>query len=259
MPIICHDPKHAVFCRSLQQLPRSTKRFAFYPFTNEENYAAVLKSLHKLPILPTEGRAVALLVGESNILSLLPDLATKVTIILCNDINPRMNAHTHLLIKCLLETTDIEEFRHLYFSECELMGIERAEIEDHMQTAEQDLGGAYVLSSPERFQVCQDAARKLTFVWASIDLLCQQEVQLLVDTLHGYKANISFMNVSNIHHYCDEYLLAENLKILLQGKNAYIMFSCSLEGKDTLILRTKLVASFHYTASFCVLLWRKGS
>lgn len=241
------EQNYLPLCAALYQLPASPNSFPFYPFTNEEGFVAVIQNLFQTIPQKASDLPVAILTGESNLVSLLPALAKRARIIICNDINPRINYHTQLLIDCLNDADNIEQFLASYQMECDHIGITKDDIDAQMFTMQQWMGPSYFLFDEQQFQRCKFAAESLSFVWTRINFAVPAEVQPLVDALTRYKAHPVFMNLSNIHHYCDCSVLMNNINLLTQGRDdCEIMFSCGITAKDKSLLRTRVDTKSNY-------------
>lgn len=234
-------------CAALHNLPSSPSNFTFYPFTNEEGLTAVIQNLRKNIPVQSSDMPVAILTGESNLISLLPQLAKRARIIICNDINARINYHTQLLIDCLNDAENIEQFLNCYQTQCAHIGITKDDIEQQMATMRQTITHNYFLFDEQQFQHCKAAAESLSFVWTQINLSVTAEVQPFVDVLTRYNARPVFMNLSNIHHYCDCSVLMNNINLLTQDRDdCAIMFSCGITPRDKYRLRTRVDTKSNY-------------
>ena len=174
-------------------------------------------------------------------------MAKRARIIICNDINARINYHTQLLIDCLNDAENMEQFLDSYQTKCDDIGITKDDIDQQMATMRQTITHNYFLFDEQQFQHCKVAAESLSFVWTQINLSVTAEVQPFGDVLAQYNARPVFMNLSNIHHYCDCNDLMNNINLLTQGRDdCAIMFSCGITPRDKYRLRTRVDTTSNY-------------
>src|SRR5882762_5020630 len=77
----------------------NSERFPSYPFSNDMFYSEILNSLRLIKPSAHKSKA-ALLVGESNLLSMLPELVLHAGIVLLVDIQSKIHQHTRHLLDC---------------------------------------------------------------------------------------------------------------------------------------------------------------
>lgn len=217
--------------------------FKLYPFSNEYGYSAVVDTLKSLkPIEHNEKTRVAVLFGESNFISLLPELVSYADLILLADIEPKLHKHTQHLQDCLAASNTPDEFIKKY---CINNPIENLEVEDdssasvlkitflvnmltdNRRVVATSLGSYHFLSSNERYLECKAAANKLSFAHVAFNLLNTNHCYDLPLLLKKYNAISTFFNFTNIHDYDDKKVIPNNVEYLLRDVNDYLVMYCT--------------------------------
>ena len=208
---------------------------SFY-FSNEWNFSRTLRKLSEHPKISTDGIRVGVVTGEGFLLSILPELLDKIDVIVSNDIDARVRAHTRFLYNCLTHSNSIEEFKELYCDAKKNPLVEFKSISNlwnHFTAHKSDeiLGKYHLLSSQERFLQCKSAAENLSWAWSNVDLLNSKECAEFKKILDEEKAVITLMNVSNVHCYDNQGTLPENLAHLFKNNPApIILYSIGVRG-----------------------------
>lgn len=223
--------------------------FTFFPFSNERHIAKTIKKLSQIPPLVTTKKRVAILTGESKLLSILPELSLHADSVLCNDINTDMHKHTRFLIECLKKSANRNEFIDNYQKKTDGEYDNPATTNETMTSLLSDLTNSYAgekffLSSDERFFVCKKALEKLHFSWSHINLYDPYQCQVLKQILQEHHALITLLNLSNLHSYAldsrESYKQAINI-LTANNPCPIIMYSLGSMGcRDVLKLRSKI-------------------
>jgi len=98
-------------------------------------------------------------------------------------------------------------------------------LKDYFMEQQKSVGKKHFLSSDERFNECREAARLLTFIFTNIDLFDSDKMKQLAKSLREYSAEITIMNMSNLHQYDKANVLSERLSALPLAQKHSILFS----------------------------------
>lgn len=218
-----------------------------YPFSNELNYSTVLGNLkNKMPLV-TDKIKIAIVFGESNFISMLPELSIHADLLIMADIEPKIHKHNQYLWKCFNEAQAQFDFLSLYYNGNNPILNEilpwlgqGAKAEKHIlqnmlygknDLTRQSLGEFHVLWSEERFHVCKQAFNKIEFIQINFDLMNANQSEELASLLNKSNAIITFCNFTNIHDYIGgTVFLPESTRRLLQySPNSLIMYAVSQE------------------------------
>ncbi len=90
--------------------------YTFYPFHNEGDFDQTIDVIEKTEptVINDKKVKVALLTGESNIISMLPAIEIHAHIVILNDVNERVHLHTKFMLNCFRESKTINEFNKNY-------------------------------------------------------------------------------------------------------------------------------------------------
>ncbi|GEM_PF-4495004 len=201
-------------------------------FSNDENWNEALSTV---PEIKSDKRASCLLVGESNWLSLLPDLEKRgIKALFFSDIDPMIRHHVALMKEAMEQSKDRKEFFENY---------QRA-LADSSMTPENDNTFAFVrneklteffLFSEERYQACKESLSRMEVYYVGLDLANQQECGTLGRILTSFNYSLNLINISNIADYVPRFVMNQNLQVLTGNSidNVWIGYS---ENKNKLIL-----------------------
>lgn len=92
------------------------------------------------------------------------------------------------------------------------------------------VGAKHFLGSKKRYTDCREAAKKLQFSFTNINILEQTTMESFSDLLNQNNAEITLLNISNVHQYDTENYLRETLSTLPIPANTLIITS----GENTL-------------------------
>ena len=215
---------------------KSHEEYLVYPFANELLFhKKTIPIIEKQPPIRTDKLKVALVVGESNILSMLPELIIHADLIICADLNGAVLKHNAFMLFCLRKANTIEEFRDLYTRLHPFKTINRkdklieysgdkfyADLTDDLQSVEK-----HFLFSPERFQACKNAAEKLSFIMLVINMFNLDQCNTLSKILQEINALMVLLNLTNLQHYDHHNTLKHNPILLnnIDPKATMIMYS----------------------------------
>lgn len=98
--------------RTIVPLPGS-KSGTFFPFSNDGGFGKTIERLEETKIMTEDDKIVtAILIGESNVNSLLPELDIQgIRIVILNDNDLRIQRHTYTMLKCLKDAESPDAFR----------------------------------------------------------------------------------------------------------------------------------------------------
>lgn len=235
-----------------------------YAFCNEANFIpGSIPTIRNKEPLDTNKFEVAFVVGESNLLSMLPELYKHASVVICADINPAVNIHTNWMLKCLCDANSIEEYQKLYQENHPLAGIgigwkgKRGEKTysgsdfslEMNSIAQSKVCANHFLSSPDRFLACKQAAAKLSFVTVQMDMFDPAKTSALSKTLEEQNAIITVMNVTNLSHYDRNHTLIKNPLFLnnVDRNKSMILYSVGKdEGEATRLLSRVSIGTKQY-------------
>jgi hypothetical protein len=209
-------------------------KFKLYAFSNENYYYNALSQLNNTPSIEASKTKIALLFGESRLLSILPEFAKHVNIIITADIEYNLHAHTKHLLRCLKNASSIKEFIELYKTNNPVQDVSSWNIDVLLEglngeQANDSLREYHFLSSDYRFQQCKDALSKLAFVNINLNLLDKSECEKLSVILDKHSACLSICNFTNIHQYdsspMHEYIKSTTEILLQNSPDCFFMYS----------------------------------
>lgn len=217
------------------------RSFRLYPFSNECFLDQVLNTLKNMEAKESDSNRVALLFGESNFISMLPELLTHSDLVLMADIAPLQHTHTKHLLNCLTRANTPEEFIAYYKENNPIEGIE--DLDDDKKLFNWDVNKLveiltlksrgissaqeyFFLSSVERYNQCKEAATHLKFAHVNFNLLDPNQCQQFVSILNEYGAKLSLCNFTNIHHYDKSAQLKLTVPLLLKDSpGCFLMYA----------------------------------
>lgn len=212
--------------------------FALFPFSNEKGKKKVIQFLQS--ITPAKSKEslirVAILFGESDFLSKLPELSLHADIIFLADINPDIHKHTRHLLNCLLSAENPKEFDELYCKNNPIenkrtaaSGAINGKMDGLMRCLHNrklTLGEYHFLQTQERFEKCREAAKKLGFINGDLNLMDVEQCYKLACLLKSKSAIISVCNLTNIHQYDEHRYIGISVPTLLhESPNCIVMHS----------------------------------
>lgn len=236
--------------------------FELYPFSNEMNYEKVLNLLESASSKKTNKLRVAILFGESNFLSMIPELAKHADLILLADIEFRLHQHTKHLLDCFNKANNPQEFIDCYkvnnpienqpldwLAAANLGILQIAEITvlkdillGKIEATKLSLTEKkHFLLSEERYKQCKQLRKNLSFIHIDFDLMDPQKAHILSDLLKSFESEITLCNFTNIHDYDDQKKLSISVSALLRYSNDYFVMYSQGEKIDSTI--TKLQSS----------------
>ena len=215
-----------------------------------------LQTMSNLPI-PADKTGVALLFGESNILSILPELLRhNIQLVVTADINKFLHQHIKDLIKCLTSPDSVsrDTFLATYKAICP-NGIRHKscfhgcdvnfQLDDFTAHLEREKTNPYhFLSSEARYQECKKAALQLTFANINFDLMSIYDCKRLQSFFKNYNMEFRLCNFTNIHNYDRTSMLPATIRILqtVTNRDCVVMFSSATDG--CYALRSNLYVGF---------------
>lgn len=243
--------------KELNSLNKKEKcEFALYLFDNASNSHTLTKKLSEIKPFDARQIRIAMLVGESRILSLIPVFCKLgIDVVLLNDVQPFMRIHIEFMLECLRKTNSIEEFLTYYKTNHPLKNklaydfhnyapLSISQIDDerlfgeefksslmgkHLEHGE-IVSGEGVLSSPKQFKLCKEKLElgQLKFAFSNTDLFNMDECIALENTLKRYKATVEILNVNNLKVYDEHDVLQKTTdRILSRSIAPHVMFQHS--------------------------------
>lgn len=185
-------------------LPGIDPQSEFYPFSNERGVQSVIEALRTRPISychPSTIR-VGVLIGESNMFSMLPELRKQCDVIVIADINSYLLAEMRTVLQLLNDAKDPQDFERLYQSRSRQLSDEApSQTIQNLQMRRLELGGYHFLYSHNRFFTCQRAAHELTFAFVQTIFFDLTNRDAFFKVFSEHQASISFFNFTNLHEW----------------------------------------------------------
>lgn len=214
---------------------KNLKEFKFFPVSNELSYVALVDILQNIVAPKDDTIRVCLLFGESNFLSLLPEVAQLSDMILLADIENKQHIHTDFLLRNFTNSSTPDEFIRNYKEARELLPEfyleeERIGICQYVEeffgedsTPRISLGPYHFLSSEERYLKCKEALNQVSINNINLDLSSETDCSKLKIILNSFNAEFSLCNFTNIHHYVNNNVLVKTSNILINNNNKCII------------------------------------
>ncbi len=215
--------------------PKESKKNVFLPYiqSNEYGYQHVIRFLDRTTPILVSGIRVALLFGESNFLSIMPELSMHADLILLADIEGNIHAHNQHLLNCFDQSNNIGEFCQNYEKNNPIekilehtdkpISLEKIYCDNFRSPT---LKNYCFLSDTERFNQCKESYKNLSFFSIHYDLGNQEKSSELAHILNQHGAKLTLCNFTNIHDYIPYKILCESVQNLLKySENYFIMYS----------------------------------
>lgn len=183
-----------------------------------DHHANVYDAIEQWPPLIKENNRIraAMVVGESNLLSLAPALLNHADLVLCADIDPMVAEHLQYQINCIRESESIPEFKARYalfweaHRETDKWQIHSAH--DFYSYVDSNMREHGFLFNADNYHSARHALSKLTVAHLNVNLFDRRRTSLLADLLKENHASISMLNLSNVDLYCAPERMDESLK-----------------------------------------------
>jgi len=182
----------------------------YFPFNNESEFVYKVSTIGKATVYDAKTPRVAMLTGESNIISILPEIIKHVDFIICNDIDKAVILHTRHMLACLSKANSCKEYLTLYSREHPLDKIKtikppisKLKIKDfvkNLKQSQKSSGMLHFLSSEDRFLQCKKIAGNIRIVFTRLNLFDEQSCQIFSNIVLQ-KAKFTVMGLSNLHDY----------------------------------------------------------
>ncbi len=216
-----------------------------FAFSNDCNYPSLISKLKRREIEISDKEKVGLLVGPSNLPSMLPELRQfGINLILSADIDIRVHNHNLHILNCMKQSDTPENFIENYFINnpiegCKLPGIppglrspsnyySKKNLLELLRQGEHvlNMGEYHFLSSLERYLLCKSSAEQIVIERLTLDLMNKESCLNLALVLQRNNAELAFCNFTNIHEYDTNKKLSSSLVALTHTSNQlYVMFS----------------------------------
>lgn len=172
-------------------------------FSNEMNYYSILTELNAKKTTKNNQTKVALLFGESNLISMLPELSKHVDVIITADIDKLPLKNVQLLLECLKISESPNEFKINYIKNFKTIPDKSPQDYELLDSElrKMSLKDYFFLDNLPRFIECKKAAEKLIFAGIQLDLLDSERCDHLSNILAEQDATIALCNFTNIHEY----------------------------------------------------------
>lgn len=209
-------PKKQIESKELIEAIRKVEKFAikqgtgfdFYPFSNEKGFGSVIRQLQEDKPQPTKKLRVALIFGESHILSMLHTLSNYVDVVILADIEPKLHYHTQHMLQCLRASNTIDEYIQNYKKDNPVQSLEYHKVKlTSNQIADQHffynkslVGDSYFLSTQEVFFQNKAGLNAVDIIHISLNLGDSEHCTQLANLVNA-QGEIVLCNFSNIHDY----------------------------------------------------------
>lgn len=177
--------------------------------------------------------SIAIIVGNGNIISLLPEINAQ-TILLC-DIDPKVSAFLTFIKDFLLEKNErvsdknFEGFQlgfkasaYRFAKETLQQTITMTTKNDRKSKLEDEMslcGDMHYLANLDRYKQCCIALQNKKIVPVEIDLFDLESLKMLRDNIHNMGYEITYMNLSNVSDYDSKGILQHLLSSFTYGEN----------------------------------------
>jgi hypothetical protein len=218
---------------------KATQPSCEFIFSNEKDVDLTLDKIAKsrkiVSFMSEPKFRIAFLVGESSILSSLPEISRHCNLIVINDLNPNVLSHVEFQVMLLRTCENRSAFETQYFSNQN--PIYKKKFQNNRKTLYEafndrktHLGKKHFLASEKRYQECRSALSQLDISITSIDMFSKEEIQELAQALTTNKAIISILNVTNLYEYDISYPRKSDIeftvrKLTCYAGGAFIMYS----------------------------------
>lgn len=139
---------------------------------------------------------VALVVGEGNIASLLPELERISDAVIFVDFDGKVLEHISYLLKCLKESNSIDDFKEKYRKNCP-----EKDPDFHLKSWGTLTEKYCFLSSEERFLRCKRATEKLSYGFSGLNFSDENQMMNFSEYLKQNKLEVVYANFTNVHQY----------------------------------------------------------
>ena len=177
----------------------------FYPFSNDNNIYNVICQLANIKrTYHPKTLRVSILVGESFCCSLLAVLDCD--LIVFNDKNSALIHHVKMLLYLLKDSVSIRQFIYryeLFQKESPIFdNFTSSEVTPNLKNGITKLKEFHFLSSSERFEQCQRAAKRLSFAFCQANFFDQNDVDMFFNSFNRRpRTQITFCNFTNLHEW----------------------------------------------------------
>ena len=176
----------------------------------EPDYNLTLQAIKEKPEVVSENPRVALLVGESSLLSSLPELSQRCDIVLLTDYD-HLLLHSQLerlkfIMNCESVSDEDSFFEELHRSIANKLGVEKSKLDSDGDYYKTRQGESWAFSSDERLAEMKNAVNKLQFVPVCLNLFCRESLQKLRAVLQESGAQVKTVNLTNVFDYYHHYV-----------------------------------------------------
>lgn len=242
-----HNIIHAIKNRFPCSYGSAEEKFTFYPFSNEIGFPKILQTLNACPVKKTGQVRVAILFGESNFLSMLPELSIHAELILLADIEPRLHKHNKILLEAFEKANDIKTFNDLYpaiysknfgnINAAITSDIQSRSVRELLDERKKSLGEYHFLANQKRFEKCKEAYKKVLLQRIVFDLLSPKDCHHLAEILRQEHGVITVCNFTNIHNYDNEFSYQEDGEVVFHTQIEHIATTLLLnDSRDAFII-----------------------
>lgn len=219
------DKKHS----APDHKPFREKTYSYSFMSNEADFSGTIKNVQESfssTQVPSNKTAVAVIIGESNICSMLSTLAGNIDLVIFADFDPNIIQHNNFLLECLRTADNRPDFEALYLSDRNPIinkgfktGIldlnptnnspVRRDVEIDAALSRQlfegkkaRLGDSCFLASEERYQQAKTALDQITFMDMPIDFFEDAaKIKEIKAALDSRQALVRLVNITNLHHF----------------------------------------------------------
>lgn len=216
-------------------VPKRLGMFNLFPVSNELGWPAIIKNLKQITVPHHENINVSLLFGDSNFLSLLPWISSSV--VLLADITAELHACTAFSMQCFGKSNSPQEFLEYFFDNHPCLNFKnfetkknftQQEVRDSISYSMKLLGKHHFLSSQENFEQCKGCFEKITLIQIGLNLADENKCRQLNNILSTFSAKLVLVNITNIHHYVNNYQIENSVENLIDNQKPLMIYSTKI-------------------------------
>jgi hypothetical protein len=169
------------------------------------------------------GNAVGLVVGNSYIHSILPELKLR-GVLIC-DVNNDVLEYSHYLTSCILQSSKYDTFEaQKQYILGRILSEEKnpffsKKFKEDFQREVESLKDLHFLASQQRLELCRTWLAQSQCVCLNVNLAEYEQVRKIGEILKNHHVSIIFLNMTNLRDYVPR--LSENLKTLPIAKKLF--------------------------------------
>lgn len=220
-----------VACYATYKTPNKSD-FLHYA-SNDCDYDNIVQDLSHGTILSLRpGLRVAIVIGESKLQSMLPELLNYADLVIVNDINPQLHKQVSHLITGLRRSSSGDEYREFYRKKHPMPDtfVDKEQkillADTIVEPNENFILEHHFLFSDERFAACRKAAYQLGFVQTNVDVFDVKQWHAFLSMISKHQATVTLLNLTNIHDYGNIQQMIELVEQLLsEAQSIKVLYS----------------------------------